>query len=92
MIVLDNNFQLLIIRMKFTDTMSSFKYMGGALPLHAAMLYYGLHISQEDEYIYRLNKECEHTFTKMDLDDVDYMMIAHIVCICVMAASTVLRW
>ena len=78
--------------MKFTDTMSSFKYMGGSLPMHVAMFCYGWLISHDGFPLIKLNTECENDFPKLNLDDVKYMQLAHIVCISVMIAHKILTF
>ena len=78
--------------MKFTDTMSSFKYMGGALPMHVAMLYYGYIISKEESFLIELNKKCKNDLPKLDDEDVTYMMMAHSVCIFVITVKKLLSY
>lgn len=80
--------------MKFTDTMSSFKYMGGSLPIHMAMLYYGWLITHEGFPLVKLNEECKRVkeVPKLDNDDIHNMMKAHMMCIFVICANKLLNF
>ena len=56
--------------MKFTDTMSSFKYMGGSLPMHVTMVYYGYLLNHEPFSFIQINRDCKLSFPKLDIEDV----------------------
>jgi hypothetical protein len=66
--------------------------MGGGLPMHTAMLYYGWLISNEGFNLIDLNERCSLQFPKLDLDDVKYMIVAHAVCIFVISANKLLSF
>ena len=65
--------------MKFQDPLTTLQYMGGAIPIHIAMLVYCL-----DEYSTNTSffSSCRSTnFVQLNYDDVIYMMISHALCI-----------
>ena len=66
--------------------------MGGGLPMHTAMLYYGWLISNEGFKLIDLNERCSLQFPKLDLDDVKYMIVAHAVSIFVISANKLLSF
>lgn len=68
--------------MKLVDPLSVMQFMGGSLPIHLSMLYYGFTIL----YVVRPDVKCWYGFrgntTKSLFDDVWVMFVVHIVCVC----------
>lgn len=76
--------------MKFIDTMASFKYLGGALPMHVTMMIYGYLVYTKEYELIWINPDCTNELPKLSLEDVLYMMIAHSVCVFIMSFRRIL--
>ena len=60
--------------MKFIDPLATLQYMGGALPIHIAMLIYCIDELWSNEHHF---SKCRRKFSKLNYEDIVFMLISH---------------
>ena len=80
--------------MKFIETMASFKYIGGRLPMHVTLIVFGYLIYTKEQSKYELiwiNPACTNEINKLSLEDVLYMIVAHSICVFIISIRWIMR-